>query len=192
MMSLLKTKNKKGFTLVELVIAITLFTLITTIALGSILAIFDANRRARSMRTVVDNLNLAIESMSRNIKFGTNYFCGINSNMNSVRDCPGGGNHISVTFEEGLDVYRYIYGWQGGINDPIRRSSDGGLTYTNITSADTRIQEMRFFVFGTDSGSINTEQPVVLVVIRGYVGDRPTAQSSFNIQTLMSQRKLDI
>lgn len=183
-------QSKRGFTLIELIVAITLFTVITTFALGSVLAIFDANRRARSMRTVVDNLNFSIESMARNIRFGTNYYCGTSSNLNSTNDCSiNGANHLSVTFE-GL---RYIYGWQGGANDPIRRSINGGTTYTNITSPETKIQDLKFYVFGsTPSSSGDNNQPRVLVIIRGYVGNKPTAQSTFNIQTLMSQRKLDI
>ena len=55
-----KFKNKKGFTLVEMLIAISLFIVVTFFSIGSLLSIFDASKRARDSKTVVDNLNFAI------------------------------------------------------------------------------------------------------------------------------------
>jgi len=145
----MKNIFKKGFTLVELIIAVTLFTVIASFSIGAVLSIFDAHRRAQSTKTVVDNLNL------------------------------------SITFNN----TRIIYRWNGGINDPIQKSENGGSTYSDITSPDTKIQYLRFYVFDSDTGG---EQPYVIAVIKGYVGNKATTQSSFTIQTLMSQRQLDI
>jgi len=67
-------------------------------------------------------------------------------------------------------------------------SYDGGYNFTNITSPETIIDYLRFYVFGNDSN----KRPYVVAVIRGHVGNRPTTQSSFSIQTVMSQRTLNI
>ncbi len=181
--------TQKGFTLVELLVAVALFTLIATFALGAVLSIFDANRRAKSMKTVVDNLNFSIEDMARTIKFGGEYYCGFSSNQGAKNDCPigssGGASSISVTFEG----RRIIYSWPGN-NSPIRKYTDSSTIYTEITSPETRIEYVRFYVMGSTSG--DSVQPRVLAIIKGYVGNKPTSQSIFSIQTLMSQRKLDI
>ena len=181
----MQNKLKKGFTLVELIIAVTLFTVIASFSIGSVLSIFDAHRRAQSTKTVVDNLNLSIESMARNVRFGENYYCGINSNASSTNNCLGGGEALSVTFKGS----RIIYRWNGTINDPIQKSENGGSSYSDITSPDTKIQYLRFYVLDAETGG---EQPYVIAVIKGYVGNKATTQSSFTIQTLMSQRQLDI
>jgi hypothetical protein len=61
---------------------------------------------------------------------------------------------------------------------------------TAVTSSDTVVEYLRFYVFNaTESPSL--EQPYVVAVIKGYVGNKPTTQSKFSIQTLMSQRILD-
>ncbi len=192
-----KLKNKRrfthtprflvcGFTLVEMLVAVALFTVIASFSIGAVLSIFDANRRARSSKTVVDNLNLSIENMARTVRFGNNYYCGISSNFSSVKDCAVGGTSLSITFEGN----RIIYKWDGGEDDPIERSINGGSSYTDITSPETVIEYLKFYVFGTDS-SPDTNQPYVIAVIEGYSGNKSTAQSRFSIQTLMSQRALD-
>jgi len=115
------------------------------------------------------------------VRFGSNYYCGISSNENSVSNCSGGGNSFSVTFDGSRIIYRLS-------GTTIQRSDNGG-SYTDITSPETVIQYLRFYVFGSDTS--DSIQPYVIVVIKGYVGNKPTTQSIFSIETLMSQRKLD-
>jgi prepilin-type N-terminal cleavage/methylation domain-containing protein len=186
-----KFKNKQGFTLVELLVAVSLFVVVTTISIGAILSVFDANKKAQSSKTVVDNLNLAIENMARIVRFGSNYHCAnLNLPLSNPRNCNTGANTdtlLAVNFNGSTIVYK----WDGTINDPIERSDDGGNTYTAITAPDVKIQYLRFYVFGTDPGP-NTDQPYAVVVIKGYVGDKLTNQTIFSIETLMSQRTLDI
>lgn len=178
-------KNHGGFTLVEMLIAISLFVIVTTISLGAILSIFDANRKAQSSKTAVDNLNLSLENMVRTIRFGTNYHCDSGSGtLTTPANCPLGGTRLAVSFQGNEVVYR----WDG--NGPIQISNDGGITYTNITSSDTTIEYLRFYVFGTDNS--NNKQPYAVAVIEGRVGSKATSQTVFSIETLISQRTLDI
>lgn len=177
-------KLKKGFTLVEMIIATSLFIVVVTVSMGAILSIFEANRSARASKTVMDNLNLALENMARTVRFGTNYHCGNpTGNLSTPLDCPNGDTFLAVNFEGQTIVYR-----KNGTS--IQRSDNGGATYTNITSPEnTVIEQLTFYTRGT----ANDSQPYVLVVIKGYSGNpnKPT-KSTFSIQTIMSQRKLDI
>lgn len=185
-----QTQRGGGFTLVEMLVAVGLFALIASFALGAVLSIFDANRKARSSKTVVDNLNLSIENMQRTVRFGGNYHCGSSGSLFSPQNCPNGDSLLAVTFKNNLIVYKFC-----SDSKSIRRSDITGETncnnMTQITSSDTVIEYVRFKVFGSEVSN-NNEQPYILAVIKGYVGTRPTSQSSFSIQTLMSQRKLDI
>jgi prepilin-type N-terminal cleavage/methylation domain-containing protein len=185
--------SQKGFTLIEMIIAVALFALIATFSLGSIVSIFDANRNARASKTVVDNLNLSLENMVRTIRFGTNYYCGESSNQSQSGDClsASGESSFSVTFKDPTNgvTKRIIYKLDTATSR-IRMSENGGSSYTDITSSDTKIQDIKFHVLGTDA-SPDTVQPYVLVVIRGYVSSKPTVQSAFSVETLISQRKPD-
>lgn len=182
-------ENKNGFTLVEMLVAISLFIIVVFISIGSLLVVFDSNRKAQSSKTIVDNLNLTIENMSRTIRFGTKYHCGSGGTLSNPKNCDNnteGDTFLAVNFQSSTIIYR----WGGSINDPVQRSDNGGASYTNITAPEVKIERLRFYVFGTTAGD-NT-QPYVVVVMKGYVGNKTTSQTKFSIETLMSQRALDI
>jgi prepilin-type N-terminal cleavage/methylation domain-containing protein len=174
-----------GFTLVEMLVAVSLFLVVVTISIGAILSVFDANKKAQASKTIADNLNLSIENMARIVRFGNSYYCGVSSGLTSTSNCSNGGNAISVTF----DGNRIVYSWNGTTGGPIQRSDNGG-TPVNITSPETKIEYLRFYVFG--SSNLDTEQPYIIAIIKGYSGSKPTTQTKFSIETLISQRKLDL
>ena len=179
-----KLKINKGFTLVEILVAVALFTVIASFSTGAVLSIFDANNRARASKTVVDNLNLAIEDMVRTVRFGNNFHCGNSGNLASPTNCPdsSGSDLLDVTFKGDVIVYRLN-------GTAIQKSSDGGSNYTDITSPETSIDYLRFYVFNSQSS--DNKQPYVVAVIKGHSGNKITAQSSFSIETTISQRVLD-
>jgi len=174
--------SKKGFTLVEMLIAVGIFVVITSFSLGAILSIFDANNKARSLKTVMDNLNLAIEDMTRTVHFGTNYHCTSSGSTSAPRNCPNGDDYLVVNFKGSSVAYRK--------HESTMQRADGGTSFKDITSSDTVIQYLKFYVFNSSSSVAG--QPYIVVVIKGYVGTKPTTQSTFSIETVISQRTLDL
>ena len=57
----------RGFTLIELMVSVTIFIIVMVIALGSLLSISEAERKAEQLKTVMNNLNFGLESMARAI-----------------------------------------------------------------------------------------------------------------------------
>ncbi len=176
-------KLSRGFTLVEMMIAITLFLVVAAISIGAVITIFNANTKSRTSKTVVDNLDLALEDMTRTVRFGTHYRCGsgVPTNPETVGDCNN-GDWMAVLFNSRTVIYRLD-------NGVLKKSENGGATYTTITSPDTNIQQFSVYVRG--SSTSDDVQPYALVLVKGYVGSRPTTQTAFSIQTMMSQRNLD-
>lgn len=182
--------KNKGFTLVELIVSVSLFAVIMLISMGSILSVFEANRKSQSLRAVMDNLNFTLEAMTRTIRFGTNYHCDYTAGtLTSPRDCVAGATSISVLDSSGLNQVTYKLS-----NNRIARTINGGADYY-LTSSDVTIQNLKFYVFGSTKYSTSADlyQPQVIVVVGGYAGSstRPTSQSSFSLQTTVSQRVFD-
>ena len=73
-MQLNKKQNQKGFVLAELIVAIFIFTIVMVVSMGAIVSLIDANRKTQSLKSVMNNLNIAVDLMSRTIIVGTNYF----------------------------------------------------------------------------------------------------------------------
>lgn len=197
------TQHKKGFTLVEMIVSIGLFTIVLFIASSAFLAVLNADRKSRATRIAIDNLNLSLEDMSRRIKTGTTYNCGGGA---GVADCSSGGTVLAITDQ---DNQRVIY--KRGIGTtPITTGSGAsgcGATFSSstqgclirdkagtallVTGKDIHIQNLRFLVNGTAPFPADTTQPYVVVFVEGLT-TAGKITSTFKLQTTITQRMYDI
>jgi prepilin-type N-terminal cleavage/methylation domain-containing protein len=175
---------KKGFTLIEMMTAVSVFLVVMTISMGAILGIFDANRKAESEKTVMDNLNFAVETMSREIRFGTNYHCGTSGNLTSPQNCLSGDTFMSFLSSDGEQI---VYRLNG---TTMEKSVDGGNNYVAVTAPEINISSLQFFVVGANPPP-DTLQPKVLIKISGSAGAKANTTTSFTIETMASQRLID-
>src|SRR3989344_1570356 len=91
-MQLISLRNhNKGFTLLEMIVSITIFTVVALVAVGALLKVVDANKKAQSLKSTINNLNFALDSMSREMRVGSNYFCS--------ETCNGSSGNWTVSFE---------------------------------------------------------------------------------------------
>jgi len=176
-------KFKRGFTLIEMIVAVSIFTVVMVSGVGALISMIDANRKAQSLRTVMDNLNFALENITRSMRVGSDYHCGEFGDLSAPLDCDGGGSSIAFTNSNGNRViFRFI-------GNRIEKSEDLGESYISITAPEIVIDELRFFVKGTAEN--DGLQPKVLVIVRGTAGDTEKVSTTFNLQTFVSQRLRD-
>jgi prepilin-type N-terminal cleavage/methylation domain-containing protein len=184
----MKKRNKKrgGFTLVEMMVAIAVFSLIMVAAMSALINVIDANNKARSVKTAVNNINFALESMSRDMRSGTDYACGNNAEPNG--NCPGGGNIIKYKSPR-ADLGRYVY--YKFENNQIKEclEKDGQICdydigpFLPITSSEVKITKTVFYVLNTGE---TTKQPRAIITISGEAGTKE--KTVFDLQTGISQR----
>ena len=198
-MSIVNKNNNKGFTLIELIVSIGIFTVVVIVALGAIITIIDANRKARTLTTVMNNLNFTMESMTRAIKTGTgpeiigSTFCVMEIDPSKS---SGVGNEFlrrAVFYKREVvngkgQIHRKIYNTEA--SPGTRNCSSPGTTlqdYTSITSKGVNINKFDVSVYGNRG---NSSQPRVFLLIEGDVEVNDKISSDFAIQTTISQRKL--
>ncbi|MEN9614165.1 MAG: hypothetical protein RLZZ347_472 [Candidatus Parcubacteria bacterium] len=160
-----------GFTLLEMIVAIFIFSIVVTIASGAMLSMISANRKAQALKTVMNNVNLALDSMSRDIRFGASYapVSGIFSGL-CVTTCEG----IAVTKPGGVTQY-----FRSTKNGTLVRKR--GALEQELTSTGAVLESLDFVISGTK----------VLVTLSGYAGKDPNdTQNRFDIQTTMTQRNI--
>jgi prepilin-type N-terminal cleavage/methylation domain-containing protein len=91
---MIKKTSQKGFTLIEMVVAIMIFVMVAMVALGALIKIVDANRKSISMKNSITNLNFALESMTRELRVGSDYNCysfrATPLTLTTANGCPGG------------------------------------------------------------------------------------------------------
>src|SRR5579872_2581420 len=96
---------KRGFTLIELMVSVGLFMIVMLISIGALVSMANADRKAQSIQVVIDNLDFALDDMSRIIRTGTTYHCtdiagdsiGSMGNPATTQDCTNNGSsYIAV------------------------------------------------------------------------------------------------
>ena len=170
-------RNTGGFTLIEMLVSVALFTVVLTVTLGAILTIVDANRKARSLMSVMGNLNFAVDSITRSVKTGTGVLTS------------GGGRCVSTT-QVDYDGSNGVVGTESVeycLNSGVLTKQVDTGTPLNLTSEDIYIDFLEFTVSGYAAGS----QPRLGIRMQGTVQVSPRVSSSFVIQTSVSQRQLN-
>lgn len=192
--------RQKGFTLVEMLVSVAIFSVVMLIALGALLAISEADRRAETQKSVINNLNFSLDSMSRAIRTGTNYSCGPSlpvSGTPTPTDCttPPGGSTFAFRDAQGRTlVYKFetsngtLCGQVGSIGC-IVRSVDGGSTFAALTAPEVVISQMSFYTVGAPVA--DATQPKVTMLLSGRVIVTPKVTSDFNLQVSVTQRLYD-
>ena len=173
------TSDKRGFSLIEVIVSLGLFAVVMTIALGALFMVIAANRHAKAIKLVVNNVNIAMEGMTRELRVGSEYCAASSGACNSSN---GGSTQIYFKTDKNENaLYRL-----NTTTNSIERQIDGGAFF-DLTGSDVEITELKFYIQGTASG--DGVQPYVTVVVRGeiQVGD---VMDDFQLQTTISQRKL--
>lgn len=197
--------TNRGFTLIEMLISVAIFSVVMVIALGALLSLSEANRRAQLLSEATNNFNSAIDSMTRTIRTGSQYHCGTGT-LSALQDCPSTNGTQFAVLPSGASLSNQIvvYKHNSGAGCPnsvagcILRSLDGGATYAAITSPDIIVTSLKFYVIGAPQGvqTIGAQslsvQPKVEILIGGYVTVKGGVTSAFNVQTSVTQRLYDL
>ncbi len=78
--------GRQGFTLIEMLVSVAIFTIVMVIALGALLSLSEADRKAQTINAAVNNLSFAIDSMSRLMRTGINYHCGSDTSTRALTE----------------------------------------------------------------------------------------------------------
>lgn len=204
--------KKGGFLLIELIVAIFIFGIVMTVSMGALVTALDSNRKTQSLKSVLNNLNIVLDTMTKSLAVGIYYRCADYDPAQNVKeqvlDCPSGSNDnegVSFLFNEDSndngeidDVinYRFVPGIDGDSGYLARvlyctTASDDDCSedpvVVRMTAPEVNITDAKFFVSGSERAG--EEQPKVLIVVRGISPAGPRAlPTEFMVQTLVSQR----
>ncbi|MCA9358724.1 type II secretion system protein [Candidatus Kaiserbacteria bacterium] len=215
------TNKQSGFTLIEMIVSLALFSTVITVSVGALLTLIATNQDLQNEQTVMTNLSFALDSMTRELRTGTNYYCDAQNSKNSgssgekifrdgdaldfdpVQDCTSGNSNSrtyqGISFIEGgksitkIANTRIVYFYDSTDGKIYRRIS--GQNAQPITSSDIYIQKAEFFVSGSKPQSAGgagiNDQAVITVYIEAREIDG-TEKDPYKMQTTVTQRTLDI
>jgi prepilin-type N-terminal cleavage/methylation domain-containing protein len=206
--------KNKGFSLIEMVVALMIFSIVAVVALGALVKIISTNKKAQTLQDSITNLNFALETMTREMRVGT-YFRCVNSADGTIgtlpsnnyghiapQECKSSATANTIAFETGrydsnkcplLTVYRFEVDSSDSTQYVLKKARQTAcgenLTtlYKEVIDSNVAISKFTLTAFPTIPA-----QPYYLVGIRveGYAGasQRLKERSYFDIQTAVSPR----
>ncbi len=192
----------KGFTLIEMLVSVAIFSIVMVMALGALLALSSADRKAETLKSGVDNLTFALDSMSRAIRTGQNYDCG-NQTSTAPTDCPSGSNYFTFLSSNGVQTYYQLDIAQDGTSlcgqtqlpyGCIERKLTSGGTWIPITSPDLIVQNSGFLfhvVGAVPSSGGNFVQPKVTITANTSIPVSAVQNTKVFMQTSVTERIYD-
>lgn len=177
-----RSYSQSGFSLIEMIVSLAVFSGVITIAVGALLVLVASNDQLQGEQSVMTNLSFALDSMTREIRTGTAYYCESRTNYSAggpnnifrggnnldgivgtdTQDCHTGRSNPSwalhgLTFIEGGNSI------SGADNSRILyfHDSDAGQLFRRIgtedpvpiTSSGIFIHEAEFYVTGSEPQS---------------------------------------
>ena len=93
-------KPQAGFTLIEMIVSLGVFSVVVTISVGALLILIASNRQLQEEQSVLSNLAFALDSMTREIRTGSQYYCAQANSVNSAVNV-GVGNNVRIFASNG-------------------------------------------------------------------------------------------
>lgn len=204
-------KKIQAFSLVEILVVLGLFSSIATLSLGALFNAQSINSRLQETQAIFDNVNLSIQTITRDIRFGSDFYCDITPPIapsvvptirrNCVYGSSGGTVLIFKPAGAKNDLDRVVYYIKNGILYKDNYPYNATATVFQLTADDMLIKSLTFYVDGaqTSDGSndyLNQhdyKQPLVKVFFSGIT--RPTGKNTkpadFDLETAISAREID-
>ena len=208
-------KNVQGYSLVEILVVLGLFSSISTLSLGALFNAQSVNARLQETQTILDNMNLSTQTVTRDIRFGSDFHCEVTTPMGSIssiptvptnrKNCAPGSPQGTVLILKPSDATndsdRIAYYVSNGVLYKDVYPYLGTTTVLQMTSDDIYITSLKFYVDGAntsdgsndDLGLTDYKQPLISMFLSGVT--RParstTPPATFDIQTAISAREVD-
>lgn len=158
---------ESGLTIIELVVAVGIFSLVIVMVVGIFVLAITTERHITALKKVDDNIRFTIESMAREIKTGKNF--------------SSGASLLSFTNAKSESV---IYRLNA---NAIEKSSDGGTSYSAVTSSEVTINYLNFYLTGQAGGDGLEPRITITIGATSQVGNK---SANLKVQTTVSQRLL--
>ncbi len=170
----------KGFTLIEMVVAVAVFTLVVTMASGLFISSLRVQRQSLAYQVVLDQTSYATEYMSRALRMAKKDIAGdcISAKLNYEGTREGKG----LKFKNYENVCQEFF-WDTDTNQ-LKEIKGGEENF--LTSNDLQILAFNINLAGVSQYDDLQPRITILLDIKGK------EQSNIKIQTTISQRNLDV
>lgn len=207
---------RRGFTLVEIMVAIMIFSIVCVVALAALVRIIDANKKAQTIKDAVMSISFTMESLTREVRAGTKLYCkalgaGEELNISTITaqtntGCSelygngAGSNGVAFAFLTSrlgagnacnlINAYEIVPGTQGFI---MKKAIQAECNEFLAPSAQTSlyypiIDEEIVTLTNYHLRMYDDGYPLLFLKLEGIAGTKDTSRTTFTLQTATSPR----
>lgn len=183
--------GQRGFTLIEIMVAVSIFVMVAMITTGTLIMISSANRKLEAIKQGIDNMGFSLNSMAIRIREGS-------WPLDSL-DRPTSGDCTDVfgpfhAFNNELTTY--YKGELVGVTAPgkrcVVRDIDNGDKRTCLTdpnNIDVTLLKFCPLLYGGESNPFGKYKNAVAISLEGVVTGRTVNDKTvINLQTTVQMR----
>lgn len=185
-----KPKNQNGFTLLEMLISIGIFSILVIASVGITLGVSNAHIKASNVQSVLDNTRFSLELMSKEIRTGANFTntgitCGALTNQIIKFDSTSGRR---IYFLD--SIQKKIKRATSNITSIVQCTDD--TIVRQFTADEVSVDNLNFIINGNIPGP-SDGQPMVSINIQiSSRGAKFGSETKINLQTTVVQRLRDL
>jgi prepilin-type N-terminal cleavage/methylation domain-containing protein len=187
--------NKKGFTLIEMMVVLAIFSIATVVIIDIFMTASRAQRRTLAIQKIQSDARYSMEAVAREIRMDSidydwsGYVGGITTPEDALALRDADGN--SIIFKNDSE------NCPAGTTNCLAVSLNGGLDWASITSKGINVEDLKFYIdplfdpfkMKADYTYASDQQPrVTIVLVTKGVGGRPDEQKTVYLQTTVSNR----
>ncbi len=174
-------KDRNGFTLLEMIISIGIFSVLVVASLGVTLGVSNAQIKAANIQSTQDNIRFSLELITKEMRTGSEYvlstFCSI----------PGQEINFITSSGEGR-----LYYLSGGAIERVK----GSVPFSGSDCArgiplmadEVAVERFRFVTGGTGAGSEDGQSRVTISMSVRSKSLKDPLESRMNLETTVVQR----
>jgi prepilin-type N-terminal cleavage/methylation domain-containing protein len=186
-------KNKKGFTLVEMLVSIALFGIISVALINVFVASIKSQSRIIYSQELLEQSSYVLEYMNSKIRMAIKDVDGSCITIGSTYNIYGGGSSIRF-ISYNAEISDYVCREFFLENNSIKERSSTDTSSSNfsvasvIASPSFKVNSLKFSIFGDSIGN----QPRVTTLINMHKEEQDGVTSKITIQSTASKRQLEI
>ena len=172
--------GNRGFTLLEMIISIGIFSTIVIASIGITIGISNAQIKASSVQAAQDNIRFSVKLMTREMRTGSQYelshLCAGTSGE-EIRFVASSGTS-RVYYRSGASLMRLV-------------DSTNCSTAKPLMSEEVGVESLRFRIGGATPGATDGQPWVMVSLSIRSRGSKPVLDSQMDLQTMVVQRFRD-
>ena len=186
-------KSQKGFSLLEMIVAIGIFGAIVTLSVNIVVIAGAAQVKASLLRAVQDNIRFAIQFMNKEVRtshaltshHADGTLCSSGTLCDQIRFINDRGDTIAYCVLDNVLIRSKAQGGVGG------DCTDPG-TNIHLTSDDVQVNSVQFYVVGDQVGPADGQPMITMIMDFEAKTSKQKDITAMHLQTTVTQRFRDI